>query len=177
MTKLAYLALTILALSGKARAFELKSKDIKVNSQIGEDFAFQGMGCTGKNQSPELTWSNAPKETKSFAVTVYDPDAPTGSGWWHWVVIDIPADKTSLSRGIKLGGADGLEIASDFGSANYGGPCPPPGKPHHYIFTVHALKTTKLDLPAGASNAYARFLIESQSIARATLRATYARGK
>jgi Raf kinase inhibitor-like YbhB/YbcL family protein len=169
-------ALILLAISSQAlAAFDLKSNDIKADSKIQNEFVFNGMDCKGDNKSPELHWSNPPAGTKSFAVTIYDPDAPTGSGFWHWVIINIPATQTSLPKAWKASGSDGTEITSDFGMSTYGGPCPPPGKPHHYIFTVHALKTDKIDLPAGATNAFARFMIEGSSIKKAVLRATYGR--
>jgi Raf kinase inhibitor-like YbhB/YbcL family protein len=165
----------LLLVSASASAFELKSNDLKPHAKIPDEYVFNGMSCTGKNVSPELHWSGAPKDTKSFAVTVYDPDAPTGSGWWHWIVINIPATTTSLEKGWKSNGTNGTEIASDFGQPGYGGPCPPPGKPHHYIFTVYALKTAKLDVPAGATHAVARFMILANTIKKASFTAEYGR--
>jgi len=113
------------------------------------------MGCNGQNISPALNWSNAPAGTKSFAVTAYDPDAPTGSGWWHWVMYNIPADATGLVAGAGNGRnapRGSQEGRTDFGSKGYGGPCPPAGdKPHHYHFTVFALKVDKLDVPGDAT--------------------------
>jgi len=158
-----------------AMALDLKSKDIAPGSKIKNDFVYKGMDCTGDNKSPELHWTGAPKGTKGFAVTLYDPDAPTGSGFWHWVVINIPASTTSLAQSWSSTGSGATEITSDFGATTYGGPCPPPGKPHRYIFTVHALKTDKIDLPAGATNAFARFMIEGATISKASLKAQYGR--
>lgn len=178
MTKKSYVffALVALVISSQAlAAFDLKSDDVAPGSKIKNEFVFNGMDCKGDNRSPELHWTQAPKGTKSFAVTLYDPDAPTGSGFWHWVVINIPATQTALAKGWKGSGSDGTEVTSDFGQTTYGGPCPPPGKPHRYIFTIHALKTDKIDLPAGATNAHARFMIENASIGKATLKATYGR--
>jgi Raf kinase inhibitor-like YbhB/YbcL family protein len=166
---------SLLLASSAAHAFKLESKDLKSGGKIGNDFVFNGMDCKGKNISPELHWSDAPKDTKSFAVTVYDPDAPTGSGWWHWIVTGIPASTTSLEQGWKSTGTNGTEVVSDFGMATYGGPCPPPGKPHHYIFTVHALKTDKIEVPAGSSHAMVRFMIGASTIEKATLKALYGR--
>src|SRR3954465_14424129 len=116
------------------------------------------MGAGGQNVSPQLSWSGAPAGTKSFALTLYDPDAPTGSGWWHWVVYDIPATATELPQGAGSGKAPlpagTVQGKTDFGAAGYGGAGPPPGdKPHRYVFTVYALKVDKLDLPADASPA------------------------
>ena len=138
---------------------------------------FKGFGCEGKNVSPALKWSGAPSGTKSYAVTVYDPDAPTGSGWWHWVVYNIPATATELPEG--AGAADGkgalpagaVQGKTDFGSAGFGGACPPPGdKPHRYIFTVYALKTDKIDVPADASAALIGFMINANKLAQGELR-------
>lgn len=166
---------SLLLVSVAGQAFELKSNDLKAGGKIAEEFVFGGMGCTGKNVSPELHWTGAPKNAKGFAVTVYDPDAPTGSGWWHWIVYNIPASTTALEKGWKSTPATGTEVATDFGAVGYGGPCPPPGKPHHYIFTVYAMKTAKLEVPAGASHAVARFMILGNSIGKASFTALYGR--
>jgi len=165
-----------LFLVASAQAFELKSESVKPNAALSEDFVFDSFGCSGKNLSPELHWTGAPKGTKSFAVTVYDPDAPTGSGFWHWVAVDLPAATTSLKAGTKSADlAPGAAVTNDYGVAEYGGPCPPPGKPHHYIFTVYALKTEKLGAPAGATNAVVRFFIHGAMIGKASFTATYGR--
>ncbi|MGZ3696525.1 MAG: YbhB/YbcL family Raf kinase inhibitor-like protein [Bdellovibrionota bacterium] len=168
------LSLTALFSGATSFAFDLKSADLKSGGTIPDEFIYQGMGCNGKNQSPEIHWSGAPKDAKSFAVTVYDPAAPTGSGWWHWIVVNISAKTSALPKGWKAG--DGAtEITNDFGNAKYDGPCPPPGKPHPYTFTVYALKTEKLDVPAGATNAYVRFMINSQTIKKASFTSNYGR--
>ena len=154
--------------------FTLSSPDVHQGAKIASTFVFNGMGCTGNNQSPALQWSGAPAGTKSFAVTVYDPDAPTGSGWWHWVLYNIPANVTKIDRGhVPAGEKQGL---TDFGSAGYGGPCPPTGdKPHHYIFTVYALKVASIDVPAHASAAYVGFNLNANKLAMAKLTALYNR--
>jgi len=110
---------------------------------------FNSFGCSGQNVSPALSWSHAPAGTQSFALLVHDPDAPTGSGWWHWLVYDIPATVTSLPAGAgdpktKLLPPSALQGRTDFGTYAYGGPCPPPGKLHHYHFRLYALKVPKL---------------------------------
>lgn len=164
-----------------ANDFSLKSSEVKNNSTITAKHVFNGFGCSGKNLSPQLSWSSAPKDAKSFAITVYDPDAPTGSGWWHWLVVNIPAsygklpsdfganDKFELPGGI-------LQIRNDFGAYKFGGPCPPKGdKPHRYIFTIHALKTEKLELAESATAALAGFMINQNSIAKASFEAFYSR--
>ena len=166
-----------------AAAFTLTSPDIKPNATIDKKFEFNGFGCSGENKSPALKWSGAPKDTKSFAVTVYDPDAPTGSGWWHWSVINIPANVAELKpdagnvSGANLpAGAKNVRI--DYGVAGWGGVCPPEGdKPHRYLFTVHALKTDKLDIPADATAALAGFMINANSIGKASFTAKYGRKK
>jgi len=157
-----------------SHAFELKSADLKPNGKIPPEFVFNGMGCTGENLSPELHWTGAPKDTKSFAITVYDPDAPTGSGFWHWIAYGFSPSTTSLKKGWRPIAGDGItQAATDYGAPGYNGPCPPPGKPHHYIFTVYALKTDKIEVPAGAPNAIARFMIMGNVISKASFTALY----
>src|SRR4029077_8760028 len=135
----------------------------------------------GKNISPVLSWSDAPKGTKSFALSIYDPDAPTGSGYWHWVVFNIPADVTSLPEGAGDPKTDAapkgaIQSRTDFGTPGYGGPCPPKGdKPHRYFFTVHALKVEKIDADANASGALVGFMLNANKLGRATLSGTYGR--
>ena len=168
------------ALAGGKLALE--SKDLKANGTLPDKHVFNGMGCTGENISPELSWKNAPEGTKSFALSVYDPDAPTGSGWWHWVVYNIPATATGLPQGAGSGKgelpAGTVQGNTDFGQPGYGGACPPPGdKPHHYIFTLTALKVEKLDVPANATAAYVGFATHANELASATLKATYGRKK
>lgn len=161
--------------------FTLSSPTIKPNSTLGQEQVFNGFGCSGKNVSPGLKWTAGPKETKSYAVTVYDPDAPTGSGWWHWVVYNIPADVTELSAGAgdvtgKLLPQGAAQGRTDFGTAGFGGACPPQGdKPHRYIFTVYALKTEKIDVPADASAALVGFMIHANQIAKTGFTAKYGR--
>ena len=166
-----------------ASGFKLSSPDIKANQMIPKRFEFNGFGCSGENKSPALKWSGAPKGTKSFALTVYDPDAPTGSGWWHWVGINIPvnvtnlpADAGALNSTTLPGGA--VQGRSDYGTAAWGGTCPPKGdKPHRYIFTVYALKTDKLDVPADATAALTGFMIHANSLGKASFTAKYGRKK
>jgi Raf kinase inhibitor-like YbhB/YbcL family protein len=168
--------------AGAAAKFTLKSADVKANKPLTEQQVFNGFGCTGANVSPQLSWEGAPKEAKSFVVTVYDPDAPTGSGWWHWVVYDIPGTATELAQGAGSGKAPLPEGAvqgrTDFGAAGFGGACPPPGdKPHRYVFTVSALKVEKLEVPADASPAMIGFMAHANSLGSATFTATYSRKK
>lgn len=169
------------ATAGRAQTagFRLTSTDVKGGTFAQAQLA-NVMGCTGTNVSPELAWSGAPQGTKSFVLTVYDPDAPTGSGWWHWVVVNIPATATALPNGASRNAAKlpkgALETRTDFGTPGYGGPCPPAGdKPHRYIFTVYALKVDKLDVTADSSAAQIGFMSRSNSLGSATFTATHGR--
>lgn len=160
--------------------FTLTSTDISAKKPIDDKHVFNSFGCSGGNVSPELSWKGAPAGTKSFALTAYDPDAPTGSGWWHWVVYNIPAGTTSLPSGAGDAKAPKLPEGAtqgntDFGTPGYGGPCPPPGKPHRYIFTVFALDTDKLDIPQGATAAFVGFNLHGHTLAKASLTARYGR--
>jgi hypothetical protein len=164
-----------------AQGLTLSSPDIRANSTLTETQVFNSFGCTGKNISPALAWKNAPKNTKSFAVTVYDPDAPTGSGWWHWLVYNISSQSTGLDAGVgteasTLLPAGAIQGRTDFGSHSFGGACPPKGdKPHRYIFTIHALNTEKIELPADASAAMIGYMLHSHLIAKASFTAKYGR--
>jgi hypothetical protein len=165
-----------------APSFEMSSSDIAASQTIDPRFVFNDFGCTGQNISPALSWRNAPAGTKSFAVMVHDPDAPTGgAGFWHWVVVNIPATSSALAQG--AGTADGKalpagaqQIATDYGSPGWGGPCPPVGDaPHHYNFTVYALKVDKLDLPANATASLTGFMVNGNAIAKASLTGRFGR--
>ena len=160
--------------------FTLVSPDIGQGKNIAEDQVFNGFGCKGKNLSPALFWSGAPADTKSFAIMVHDPDAPTGSGFWHWVVYNIPAGTESIpaeagdvkKKGMPVGSVQGR---TDFGTFGYGGPCPPPGKPHHYHFRVFALKVPKLEVPTDATAALIGFSVQANKLAEADLVGLYGR--
>jgi len=159
--------------------FKVTAPDLEAKGRITAAHVFNGMGCSGQNISPALNWSNAPAGTKSFAVTAYDPDAPTGSGWWHWVMYNIPASVTSLPAGAGNGRdapRGSQQGRTDFGSKGYGGPCPPAGdKPHHYHFTVFALKVDKIDVPGDATAAYVGFNLNANKLATARVTGLYAR--
>jgi Raf kinase inhibitor-like YbhB/YbcL family protein len=178
----AALATTALGTANAAN-FKLMSPTVKPGSTLSEAQVFNGFGCTGKNVSPALKWSGAPAGTKSYALTVYDPDAPTGSGWWHWVVYNIPSGAGELAEGAGTADGKGLPAGSaqgntDFGAPGFGGACPPKGdKPHRYIFTVYALKTDKLDIPAGGTAALVGFMINANKLGSATFTAKYGRAK
>ncbi len=159
--------------------FTLSSTDLGGEATINEEF--NGFGCVGKNQSPQLSWKNAPEGTKSFAITMYDPDAPTGSGWWHWVVFDIPADVNELvsnagNVALNLAPKDAIQSITDYGANGYGGPCPPEGHGlHQYIITVHALKTDKLGLKANTNPAVVGYYLWNNTLAKASLVTYYQR--
>lgn len=132
---------------------ELSSSSIAPDSFIDLTYAEPGVG--GQNTSPELSWTPGPEGTGSYMVTCFDPDAPTGSGWWHWVVTDLPASVTSLAEGAPLP-PSARTWPNDYGYGGWGGPWPPPGPAHHYEFRVHAISVSRLDVPDEASSAVAR---------------------
>ncbi len=170
-------------LSGVANAkMKISSPNFKEGEMIKEVNVFNGFGCSGKNISPEINISEVPKDAKSLAITIYDPNAPTGSGWWHWIVYDVPAStKTIFSGDKKIApwvsfGKEGMFGRNDFGTQNYGGPCPPVGHGiHHYILTVYALSVEKLDLPKNASAALIGFNINANTIEQDSITAIYKR--
>ncbi len=172
-----FIALITLAGLAFGDNFTLESETLKGQLTKAEEFG--GFGCSGQNISPELHWSNPPKGTKSFAITVYDPDAPTGSGWWHWQVVNIPADAKGIAANASAEhklpkGA--VETMTDYGFSGFGGACPPKGHgPHMYIFTVYALDTDKLDLNAKSDSAVVGYNINAHTIQKATLVAYYRR--
>jgi Raf kinase inhibitor-like YbhB/YbcL family protein len=172
------------AASASAGGFKLTSADIAAGGTIKDEQVFNGFGCSGKNVSPALAWSGAPDGTKGYALLVHDPDAPTGgAGWWHWLAVNLPATTQGLAA--DAGKADGsglpagtIQIKTDFGGPGWGGPCPPPGdKPHHYNFTLYALKVDKLELPPDASPALVGYMVNANSLGKATLTGRYGRPK
>ncbi|TLY67796.1 MAG: YbhB/YbcL family Raf kinase inhibitor-like protein [Gammaproteobacteria bacterium] len=163
-----------------AGKFTVTSTNISPGGKIADAQVYNSFGCKGGNVSPELSWSSAPVGTKSFAILMHDPDAPTGSGWWHWVVYNIPANVGSLPAGAgdpkkSLLPSGALEGRTDFGDPGYGGPCPPPGKPHRYYVRVYALKVEKLEVPADATAAFVAFSVRMHALATAELMGTYGR--
>ena len=170
------LSLTLFAATAAAGPFQLTSSDFKDGGSIADKHVFNSFGCTGGNIAPELEWKNPPAGTKSFALMVHDPDAPTGSGWWHWVVYNIPADATSLPPGALPKGS--VQGNTDFGAPGWGGPCPPAGSGnHHYNFTLFALEVDKLELPANATAAFVGFNVNANAIGKAKLTGIYNRKK
>lgn len=185
MKKFCSLALAVFfvscQMSQAALPFSVSSTNLTDGGTIPAKHVYNSFGCTGKNISPQISWKNAPLETKSFAVTVYDPDAPTGSGWWHWLVINIPAKYSELPMNFGEKNQFALQeqimqVRNDFGTFSFGGPCPPiKDRQHRYVFTVYALRAEKLELNENASAALAGFMINQAVLAKASFSAFYAR--
>jgi len=171
----------LMAAQGFAGDFSLTSPQFLEGSSLPDEQVLNGFGCSGGNISPELHWTGEPAGTKSFAVTVYDPDAPTGSGWWHWVVFDIPSSEHVLpgnggntEAGILPAGS--IQSRTDFGNPGYGGACPSANdSAHHYQFTIWALDVEKLALDENASAAMVGFFLHQHQLDRAVLTAIYGR--
>ena len=161
------------------KTFTLSSKDL--GGETTKTQEFNGFGCSGDNQSPQLSWKNAPEGTKSFAITMYDPDAPTGSGFWHWVVFDIPSDVNNILENAgniekRLMPKDAIQSLTNYGVPGYGGPCPPENHGiHQYIITVHALKVDKLGLDANTNPAIVGYYLWNNTIAKASIVTYYER--
>lgn len=157
----------------EAQTFTLTSENL--GGQMTNEQVFNGFGCTGDNLSPHLAWKHAPEGTKSFAITVYDPDAPTGSGWWHWVVFNIPVNTNTLKRGagdssLNLLPKGSIQSMTDYGKPEYGGPCPPEGDGlHRYVITVYALSIDNIELDTNASPALVGFYLNANSLGKASL--------
>ncbi len=168
--------LIICAATLTAGTFTLQSQDLQ--GQLTKAQEFKGFGCSGENRSPQLHWNNPPKGTKSFALTLYDLDAPTGSGWWHWIVVNIPADVSSLPSGAsgKAMPKNALEIINDYGKRGFGGACPPKGdKAHRYIFTIYALDVEKLPVKAETNAPIVGYQINAHTIQKASIISYYRR--
>jgi Raf kinase inhibitor-like YbhB/YbcL family protein len=170
----AFLAAAALA-PAFAADFQLTSSDIGPDKPLAQDFVFSGFGCTGGNQSPALSWSGAPQGTKSYAIALFDPDAMQGRGFWHWLMVNIPASTTSLSRdagkndGSKLPSGT-AQIRNGFRVAGFSGSCPPlTDEPHGYVMTVYALKVATLEVPADATSPMMLTAIEANSLGKASL--------
>ncbi len=179
MKKIIFLSALLVALpaANASAQFTLSSSDINPSSKLSERHVLNGFGCTGSNESPQISWEGAPKGTKSFALTAYDPDAPTGSGWWHWVVYDVSNDLKSIPRG--AGSQEQTESfkfgRNDFGQYSYGGACPPEGQEHRYQFTVYALDIEKLPIDKNVTAAMIGYFIKSHTLAEARIEVLYKR--
>lgn len=160
-------------------AFGLTSTDVVDGGRLALAQASKVFGAGGEDRSPQLRWEGFPPGTKSFVVTCFDPDAPTGSGFWHWVVVDIPADVTELPA--DAGAADGTglpagakQLRNDAGFAGYVGSAPPAGHgDHRYVFAVHAIGGEQLGVDDQASPALAGFMMFGNTLGRAVLTAVY----
>jgi Raf kinase inhibitor-like YbhB/YbcL family protein len=171
----------LLTSPARADEFRLHSSDI-VNQMFKQDqvqSSNYGAGCSGGNLSPHLDWDNAPQNAQSFVLTVFDKDAPNGMGWFHWVVVNIPNTVNSLPPGASADGAveatGAIQTRTDFGTPGYGGPCPPAGTAHRYIFTITALRVSKIPVDQEATPALVSIFIQANKIASASFTAIYAR--
>ena len=177
------LAPLAVAMPAFAGGFTVTSPDFANGSTIPMAQVLNEGGCTGQSISPALSWSGEPAGTKSFAITMYDPNAPTGSGWWHWTVFNIPPTVHSLAAGAGDAGSASLpagagEGRTDFGFSHYGGPCPPVGdSPHHYEITVFAVKVAQLPLNAESSGGMVGFVLHFNTLATAQTVGLYGRPK
>jgi Raf kinase inhibitor-like YbhB/YbcL family protein len=174
-------AAALMAATAPASAFEISSSSFPADGTFPPKYIANIIGCTGQNVSPEVKWSNPPVGTKSFAVTMYDPDAPTGSGFWHWMAVNIPPDVTELKEGQASEGgkmpAGTIQARDDAGLSHYVGPCPPKGDaPHHYIITVYAVKVPKLEgIDSTSSGALVGFSLHYATVGKASMTYTYGR--
>lgn len=175
------LALLYMASNATAGDFRLTSTSFQPDGTLPARQILNGFGCTGANLSPQLSWQGEPAGTKSFAITVDDPDAPTGSGWWHWLVFNLPTDihflpEDSSNPKNMLMPKQAIQARTDFGTPGYGGACPPVGNPaHRYQFTVWALDVDQLPLTADTSGAMLGFNLRIHMLEKAEITATYGR--
>jgi Raf kinase inhibitor-like YbhB/YbcL family protein len=186
----AALASLVFSTVAQAADFELTSKTLEPGATIRAEHYWNNFGCSGGNVMPDLAWRHPPAGTRSFALTFYDKDAPTGSGFWHWLVFDmhasasgtIPKGAGTIPPGLPPGAGGGpinggTQAHNDYGIRGYGGPCPPAGATaHHYVFTLYAMAVPTLGLPtANAPGGLVGFATLGNAIAKATFTATYGR--
>ncbi|HZY76070.1 MAG TPA: YbhB/YbcL family Raf kinase inhibitor-like protein [Jatrophihabitantaceae bacterium] len=164
----------------KVGSFTVTSEDFADGQPLPTTFGYEGSAEGAQNRSPQLTWGGAPDGTKSFVVTCYDPDAPTPSGFWHWVLVDLPVSTTSLAQGAGAAGVGlpgaAFHVRNDWGSKDYGGCYPPDGdRPHRYYFVVHAVDVESLGVDDDASPAVVSFNLVFHTLARAQIVGTFQR--
>lgn len=173
--------LAALTVVPNVNAFEVVSKDVKAGKPMSRAQEYQGFDCNGGNTSPQLAWKDAPAGTRSFALTVHDPDVPSGSGWWHWLIFNIPADVRELPAGAGdpasgLAPAGSVQSRNDFGTHGYGGACPPKGESaHHYQFKLFALDVERLEIGPDSSGALVGYLLNAHKLGVVELEALYKR--
>ncbi|ALL63752.1 Phospholipid-binding protein [Paraburkholderia caribensis MBA4] len=159
-------------------AFTVTSASLRTGGTVDNAQVFDRNDCKGLNRSPQLNWHNPPDGTRSFAVTMFDPDSP-GRGWWHWAVVGIPANVDRLPENASASGflknLGAVEARNDFDIDGYGGPCPPPGKPHRYVITVYALNTSNLRLAQGRPSLMFEHEISTATLGYARMTVTYGR--
>ncbi|MED5373035.1 MAG: YbhB/YbcL family Raf kinase inhibitor-like protein [Myxococcota bacterium] len=162
--------------SGQPFTLQVRSDTLQAGQPMPLETVFDGFGCTGGNVSPQLSWSAGPEGTASYAVMMYDPDAPTGVGFHHWWVANLSPETLSLAEGAAGSGLPegAVEGRNDYSTSTYGGPCPPEGRTHRYQFTVWALDS-ELPVDENTSAAVVRFLVRNKTLAAGRLEATYAR--
>lgn len=164
--------------AGAAGPFSVTSANLSDGGAVDMKQVFDHGNCHGGNRSPQLSWRNPPEGTRSFAVTMFDPDAP-GRGWWHWALAGVPARVLALPENASASGyvakLGAIEARNDFDVDGYGGPCPPPGKPHRYVVTVYALSVEDLRLAQGRPAAMFDHEIRAAMLGSATLTVTYGR--
>lgn len=158
--------------------FQISSSSLQPGQMVPKHYVYNGMGCDGDNVSPEIAWAGAPEGTKSYAVTVFDPDVPSGNGWWHWAVVNIPEDVKKLEEGASNEGTlpeEAVEVTTDFKDRKYGGPCPPKGKAHRYKFTVYAMKADHIDVSPRTNAEQLRKILEKECLDKASFTVKYGR--
>lgn len=171
-----FLVLGVILSVASAEAFSVSCPSLSEGGWVPMTHVYKGGGFNGANRSPALHWFHIPAGTKSFAVTVYDPDAPHPGGWWHWLVVDIPASASGLSEGARPGAglpAGARQTRNDFNTGDYGGPAPPPGKPHRYIYTVYALKAAHLNVSGGDAPSKVATAIDADALAKVSITAWF----
>jgi Raf kinase inhibitor-like YbhB/YbcL family protein len=173
--------LVVLGIASPAWSFEISSPAVGADKKIPLKFTANGFGCHGQNISLPLVWTGVPAGAKSLTLTIFDPDAPTGSGFWHWLVVNLPASTRKLAANAGVKGNARLprgtvQARNDAGTAAYFGPCPPKGdKPHRYVITIYAVKVPKLSVGPGTSGAVVGFMLHFNAIAKASVTYTYGR--